>query len=122
MKMNDTWHKVMSFKEAGKSEAEGLANILDDDDLNTICGTIDFFGGDYRQDIWDLRTAKYRVFDWLAMRVQGRHSGSEADKEATKVLVYSFIKSGGVPSKFIQDLRETDYDIDKSYNDIELSE
>ena len=119
--MNETWDKVMALKEAGKSEARGVANTLSDDDLNTILGTIDFFGGNYQLDIFDLKTARYRVFDWLAMRVQGRHSGSEADKEATKVLAYSFIKSGGVPSKFIQDLRETDYDIDHSYQEIELA-
>lgn len=120
--MNDTWDKVMSFKTVGAKEAKGVANTLNDDDINTICGTIDFFGGDYRQDIFDLRVARYRVFDWLAMRVQGRHSGSEADKEATKVLAYSFIKSGGVPSKFIEDLRYTDYDIDHSYQSIELED
>jgi hypothetical protein len=120
--MNETWNKVMALKSAGVKEAKGVANKLDDDDLNTICGTIDFFGGNYQMDIFDLKVARYRVFDWLAMRVQGRHSGSEADKEATKVLAYSFIKSGGVPSKFIQDLRETDYDIDTSYKEIELAE
>lgn len=115
-----TWEQVMALKANGAAEAKGSANLLDDDDLNTICGLIDFFGGDYRQDIWDLRTARYRVFDWLAMRVQGRHSGSEGDKEATKVMAYSFIKSEGVPSKFIEDLRVTDYDIDHSYKGIEL--
>lgn len=120
--MSSTWDNVMALKDAGKAEAKGVANTLDDDDLNTICGLVDFFGGDYRQDIFDLRTARYRVFDWLAMRVQGRHSGSEADKEATKVLAYSFIKSGGVPSKFIEDLRITDYDIDHSYKEIELED
>lgn len=118
--MTDTWIKVMSLKNNGAKEAKGVANTLTDDDLNTICGLVDFFGGDYRQDIFDLRTARYRVFDWLAMRVQGRHSGSEADKTATKVLVHSFIKSDGVPSKFIEDLRYTDYDIDHSWESIDL--
>lgn len=115
-----TWEKVMALKSAGKSEANGVANTLDKYDIDTILGTVDFFGGDYRQDYFDLAFCKYRVFDWLAMRVQGRHSGSVHDVEATKVLVHSFLKSGGIPSKFIQDLRETDYDIDKSYKSIEL--
>lgn len=121
-RMSKAWDDVMALKDAGKAEARGAANTLNDDDLNTIAGTVDFFGGDYRQDILDLRTFRYRVFDWLAMRIQGRHSGSEADKEATKVLAYSFIKSGGVPSKFIEDLRVTDYDIDTSYKSIKLED
>lgn len=120
--MNETWDKVMALKDAGRSEAKGSANQLSIEDLETIIGTIDFFGGNYQRDIFDLRVARYRVFDWLAMRVQGRHSGSEGDKEATKVLVHSFLKSEGVPSKFIDDLRSTDYDIDDSYKSIKLPE
>ena len=111
-----TWERVMELKPKDDMK-RGLANTLSDDDLNTICGLIDFFGGDYRQDIFDLKVARYRVFDWLAMRVQGRGDG----REATKVLAYSFIKSGGVVSKFIEDLRITDYDIDNSWTELELS-
>lgn len=121
-KTKSTWEQVMSLRSKGAKESRGVANTLSDDDLNTICATIDFFGGDYRQDIFDLKTIRYRVFDWLAMRVQGRHSGSSQDKLVTKVLAYSFIKSDGVPSKFIEDLRVTDYDIDTSYNTIELED
>ncbi len=116
-----TWQQVMDLKEAGVSEAQGVANMLDENDRQSIYGTIDYFGGSYQLDIFDLKMAKYRVFDWLAMRVQGRHSGSEGDIEATKVLAYSFIKSGGVPSKFIEDLQTTDYDIDTSWKSIELT-
>lgn len=110
-----TWEKVMALKNAGSSEARGVANTLDDDDINTICGTIDFFGNDYRQDIFDLKVARYRVFDWLAMRVMGCKEDT-----ATKVLAYSFIKSEGIPTKFIEDLRISDYDIDYSWKEIEL--
>lgn len=114
--MSETWNKIVALKDAGKAEAKGVANLLSDDDITTIIATIDFFGGDYRQDIWDLRTARYRVFDWLGMRVQGRGDNDSA----TKVLAHSFIKVGGVPSKFIEDLRITDYDIDHSWEKIEL--
>lgn len=125
--MNETWDKVMALKDAGRSEAKGSANQLSIEDLETIIGTIDFFGGNYQRDIFDLRVARYRVFDWLAMRVQGRRTAPdqpkyEGDKEATKVLVHSFLKSEGVPSKFIDDLRSTDYDIDHSYKSIKLPE
>lgn len=121
-----TWQQVMDLKEAGASEARGIANMLDDDDIETICATIDFFGGNWKQAIFDLSAksplpARYRVFDFLAMCVQGRLGEGVHNEEATKVLVHSFIKSGGVPSKFVEDLRVTDYDIDHSYKSIELT-
>lgn len=118
--MMTTWERVMALKGAGVSEAKGFANTLSEDDRQTIYATIDFFGGSYQQDIFDLKIAQYRVFDWLAMRIQGRHSGSENDKVATQVLVYSFLKAGGVPSKFIDDLRVTDYQIVTDWEEIEL--
>lgn len=135
--MSDTtWDKVMSFKKADKRNVGG-ANNLTTDEVETIIATIDFFGGKITQDLADLGSVevqrniagrvitpfapRYRVFDWLAMRVQGRHSGNAQDINATKVLAHSFIKSKGDVDKFIQDLRETDYDVDDSYKNIELA-
>lgn len=124
--MESIWTQVMKLKSASAKEESKGVNMLTDDELEAILGTIDFFGGDYHQDYFDLAAnakpfaPRYRVFDWLAMRVQGRHSGSEAETTVTKVLVHSFIKAGGVPSKFIQDLRETDYDMDHSWESIDL--
>lgn len=117
--MNKTisvWDEVMA-KRRNDDMHKGVANTLSDDDIRTIAATIDFFGGDYRQDVFDLRTIRYRVFDWLAMRVQGRRQPTEHDTVATKVLVHAFLKVDGVPSKFIQDLRETDYEVDTSWED-----
>jgi hypothetical protein len=113
----NVWKQVMELEAAGKAEANGVVNTLSDEDLNTIIGTIDFFGGNYQQDIFDLKVARYRVFDWLAMRVQGRDNGQTWP---TQVLVHSFIKSGGVPSAFVRDLQTTDYDIDYSYKEVKL--
>lgn len=112
--MSDTWDKVMACKPAD-TRHKGSANTLTTADIETIAATIDFFGDDYRQDIWDLRTAKYRVFDWLAMRVQGR-----GEPTSTKVLAHAFLKVGGDVDKFIQDLQESDYDIDHSWEKVEL--
>lgn len=109
-----TWQKVMAQKSNDK-RSKGVANNLNDDELNTIIGTIDFFGDDYRQDIFDLKVARYRVFDWLAMRVQGRGA-----PESTKVLAYSFLKVGGDIDKWIDDLRVTDYDISEEWRNLEL--
>ena len=117
--MNDTWQKVMDCKKADTRHIRNdVANNLTDDELNTIIGTIDFFGENYQLDIFDLKTARYRVFDWLAMKVQGRRTGDVA----TKVLVHSFLKVNGDVDAFIQDLRETDYDIDSSWESIVLGE
>lgn len=112
--MSDTWNKVMACKTADKRHS-GIANTLTDDELQPILGTIEFFGDDYKQDIWDLKVARYRVFDWLAMRVQGRGA-----PESTKVLVYSFLKCKGDIDKWIQDLRETDYDIIEDWREVQL--
>lgn len=109
-----TWDKVMAQK-PNDTRHKGVANNLTDDELETIIGTIDFFGDDYRQDIFDLKIARYRVFDWLAMRVQGRGA-----PESTKVLAHAFLKVDGDIDRWIDDLRVTDYDIDHSWEKIEL--
>ena len=113
--MTDTWQQVMSKRNKDDMH-KGVANTLSDDDINTIIATIDFWGADYRQDIFDLKVARYRVFDWLAMRVQGRNP----DTTSTKVLVHSFLKSDGVVSKFIEDLRVTDYQVITDWEEVKL--
>jgi hypothetical protein len=114
------WLAVMALEDAGKDETyDTYANILNRDDFETVLATADFFGAsrtDLQQIYMDLSFPRYRVFDWLAMCVNGRIES----KDATKVFVYSFIKSGGVPSKFIEDLQVTDYDIDRRWEKIQL--
>jgi len=113
-----TWDKVMSLKKKDDMKV-GLANTLKDHDIETIIATADFFGAEERdlhQIYLDLKVARFRVFEWLAMAINGRLE----NQSAIKVFAHSFIKSNGVTSKFIQDLRETDYDIDNSWQDIEL--
>jgi len=112
--MTPTWDKVMAMKPKD-TRHKGVANTLTDDEIQTIIGTVDFFGDDYRQDVFDLKVARYRVFDWLAMRVQGRGA-----PESTKVLVHSFLKVDGDIDKWVEDLRVTDYDIDESWREVEL--
>jgi hypothetical protein len=114
MKEQSTWDKVMAMK-SKDTRHKGVANTLTNDELQPILGTIDFFGDNYQQDIFDLKIARYRVFDWLAMRVQGRGAPI-----STKVLVHSFLKVDGDIDKWIDDLRTTDYDLDHSWEGIEL--
>jgi hypothetical protein len=114
--MSETWNAVMACQKVDKRH-KGVANNLTDDELNVIIGTIDFFGDNYKQDIFDLKIARYRVFDWLAMRVDGRGA-----PESTKVLVYSFLKCEGDIDKWIEDLRTVDYDVEANngWRELEL--
>lgn len=114
--MSATWDKVMSMK-PNDTRHEGVANTLTLDELETILGTVDYFGGSVSQARFDLRIARYRVFDFLGMCVMGDRIDGE---DATKVLVYSFLKVNGNIDKWIDDLRVTDYDIDNSWKETTL--
>ena len=114
--MQNTWDKVMAM-EPKDTRHKGAANTLTVDELETVLGTVDYFGGNVAQSFFDLWTARYRVFDWLAMNVMGQRIASEP---AIKVLVYSFLKVDGDIDKWIDDLRTVDYDIDNSWEGVEL--
>ncbi len=116
MEDNGTWDKVMAMKPKD-TRHKGLANTLTEDELQAVYGTIDFFGGSVKQAMFDLHLAKYRIFDFLAMCVMGDRINST---DATKVLVHAFLKVDGDIDKWIDDLRTTDYDIDHSWEKIEL--
>ena len=115
MSSQDTWDKVMALG-VKDDRHRGVANTLTQDDLNTVLGTLEFFGGNTRQAVFDLQVARYRVFDFLAIAVQGRIGYGDA----TKVLIYSFLKVDGDVTKWIEDLQTTDYDMDKSYEEVEI--
>ena len=111
-----TWDNVVAMKKNDKRH-KGVANTLTDDEIETIVATIDYFGGSVQQAIFDLRAARYRVFDFLGMCVMGDRIGSEF---ATKVLAYSFIKVNGDIDKWIDDLRATDYEVVTDWRDLTL--
>lgn len=125
-----TWDKVMALKSKDKRN-NGLTNNLTDEELECVLGTVDYFGGNIGMTYHDLsRNAKanvngsivpfapcYRIFDWLGMCVMGDRISST---DATKVLVYSFLKVDGDIDKWITDLREVDYDMDESWKEIIL--
>ena len=57
------------------------------------------------------------------MLIQGRwhyQEGDEYNKTAVKVLVHSFLKSDGDINKFIEDLRITDYDVERKWEELEV--
>ena len=105
----------------------GVANKLDQYDVETIMATIDFFGASeffMKQTVFDLYgPPKYRIFDWIAMNVMGRNDDDrKLNNVPLKVLVHSYLKSEGDPERFIGDLRESDYQLDTSWEDIEIDE
>ena len=90
-----TWQTVMNYKKVD-TRHNGIANDLTSDEPETILATIDFFGGDIQQTMFDLKVARYRVFDWLAMNVMNADNPRMGSKNATKVLIYSFIKNSNL--------------------------
>jgi len=116
------WNEIM---EKGKPMApRGCANSLDGDDMETVIATMDFFNATLqfqRQAYFDLIRAKFRVFDWLAMVIMGRNDDDRAQNEmASKVLVYAFRSAGFDEKKFIENLREHDYQVEEEWESISL--
>ena len=130
MNEQSTWERVIALK-SKDNRRSGVANNLTDEELECVLGTIDFFGGNVQQAYSDLSSKakaningkvvlfapQYRVFDFLGMCVMGDRIGSE---DATKVLVHALLKVDGNVDKWIYDLQTTDYDVDRSWEDIKL--
>jgi len=113
-----TWDRLLNYRDK-ESRVNGVMNTITNDELVTILATAEFFGAqtwELKQISFDLSTARYRLFDWLAMTVNGRIETAAVKK----VLIYSYIKSKGDVDKFIADLRASDYDIDRSWERIKL--
>lgn len=120
--ITNAWDRVMALK-SKETRTNDIANTLKDDEIETMVATAEFFGcsdGFLGLMIFDLRTARYRLFDWIAMLLNGRHSNQPNAMLITKVFAHSFLKVDGDVDKFILDLRESDYDVDNSYERIVL--
>jgi hypothetical protein len=119
------WEQIMALGREKEPRSKGITNNLDRYDVETILGTMDFFGASeyfMKQTVFDLYgPPKYRVFDWLAMNVMSRNDDDrQANNVPLKVLVHSYLKAEGDPEKFIEDLRLTDYELDLSWQDIKI--
>jgi len=118
------WQQIIDIGRKQEPESKGIANKLERVDVETIVATAEYFGA---TDIWlqqiqyDLLVPKYRIFDWLAMCVMSRNDDNrEINNTALQVLVNSYLKSNGNIKDFIADLRESDYDVDHSWEKIEI--
>jgi hypothetical protein len=72
-----------------------------------------------RQAYSDMKFPRYRMGDWIGMFIQneGYDAGGET---ATKVLAHAYIKADGNIDRMILDLRLTDYEVDRSWEKIDL--
>lgn len=119
----ELWQEIVTMGKKADPAKKSQVNTFDDDDLNTILGTMDFFGA---SDIWMKQTymdlssktafaPRFRLFDWLAMCVMSRNDDDRlTNNVGLKVLVYAFLKVKGDPTEFIADLRATDYDLSRN--------
>ncbi len=125
--MSKVWREVIRL---GRLQEKKECNELDQDDITTILATIDFFGASniwMKQTYFDLSkkakpiSPRFKVFDWLAMCIDGRNDDDRKQNEAgLKVLVYSFLKVKGNVKKFIEDLRLTDYQVNTKWEEVDL--
>ena len=126
MSRNETWKKIMSLKTKETRVCDKICNSLDDCEVETILAILEFFNANERliQDtLFMLKgMGRFRVFDWLATEIDTLNRG-DSEKEniiPLKVISYAYIKANGDIDKFIQDLRETDYQIITDWESIEL--
>lgn len=115
----DLWDTVLEIGRKQEPVSQGYANKLSLPDVKTIMATMEFFEATktwLAQTYFDLVGPRYRVFDWLGMCIMSRNDDNRGqNKTALQVLVYAYLKADGVVVDFIQDLRVTDYDIDRSW-------
>lgn len=116
------WKEIMELEKLDNRH-KGCANTLTVDDIDTILCTFDYFGASdntLRQIMFDLSIARYRVFDWLAMFINGRYGDDFGVESGVKVVAYALKKCQGNVTNFIIDLQETDYDMIRDWEDLTL--
>lgn len=99
------WDRVM---ELGREIEHGVTHNLNMNDVETIVATANWFAEDYTQQVvFDLWRAKYKIYDWLAMLLDGRDDGHCA---MTQVFTYAYLKANGHPKEMVRILRREDFE------------
>jgi hypothetical protein len=115
-----TYNEILWIEliENGRTKEKGLTNRLSDADIVTIRDTLDYFGVRATgQVVFDLHTAKYKVYDALGMWLQSglRDAGAEAPEDDRNVLVALanvYIHTAYV-TQFVDYLRYMDLELDQ---------
>ena len=123
MKHNrELWEEIV--EKGRENQSDETANVLDLGDINTILATLDFFGATpvfLRQAMFDLHGVHYRVFDWIAMCIMGRNDDDrQTNNTGLKVLVHAFREAGYDEKKFIENLRQHDYQVETEWEDVDI--
>ena len=120
----EIWNEIIEIGKKKEPSSKGIANKFNQDDVNTIVATMDFFGATdvwLQQTYYDLTKPKYRLFDWLAMCLMSRNDDDRKQNEmALKVMVHSYLKVKGNIKDFIDDLRRSDYESDHSWKQVDI--
>ena len=118
----EIWNEIIEIGKKKEPSSKGIANKFNQDDVNTIVATMDFFGATdvwLQQTYYDLTKPKYRLFDWLAMCLMSRNDDDRKQNEsALKVLIHVYLKVKGDPIKFIENLRKNDYQVDTAWEKV----
>jgi len=121
VEFGNLWDRVMEHGKKLEPARGGIANKLNEDDLKTVVATLDFFqvnNSFLKQTLFDLKVAKYRLFDWIAMLLNGRCQGygeNITEKYWQRALAKKFGEiylECSKPEDFIQALRERDLQIE----------
>jgi hypothetical protein len=115
----ELWNEVV---QSGGLVDTGETNNFDESDINTVIALLDYFNASnifMKQTYFDLKVAKFRLFDWLAMAIMGRNDDDrERNNTCIKVLVYAIRKAEYNPTKLIDILRVEDFDLDTGWRQI----
>lgn len=126
--IDETWRALLEVGQA-ETRTDDIANTLRKDEIITVLATAEFFNASdafIAQLRSDLGWARYRVFDAIATNIDSLRNypdnfDVQSSKWALQVIAHSYLKAKGDIDKFIDDLRVTDYDINKEYERINLN-
>ena len=112
--VKDVWSEVIALKDK-ETRTKGAINTLTKSELEVIIGTAVITGANdnfLKQIFYDLGKTRYRLFDWIAMLLDGRYKGygcNESSKIATQIFSHYFLKAEGNVDRFLAYLTFKDY-------------
>jgi hypothetical protein len=139
--LGNAYMAVQAHEDDDKRHADdGITNDLSGEEVDAILAIYKQFGAssrmlvgianslgteDYLKSLYGMApfsAPRYRVFDWLTQMIATdsdklRESGAET---GTKVMVHAFLSAGGDVDRFIQNLRASDYESDRSWEAVDL--
>jgi len=122
----DFWILWKQVVKKGKHQEKGLTHKLTDDQIATILATAGALGVNKNflsQLAWDLKVARYKLWDEIGMLLTGRYKGygetPEEEKNAEKfVRILALLYATKSIPEMIEDLRANDYTYEDTYNQL----